>query len=194
MSIGRLGEEMASSSSLCVCECAFARSQSWSRLPAPHPHCLDSHLSQKKRQEQIVPFCVSVVAGRRYSAITSRNIEKKQANPKWQAERLQEKTRRNGGKGEEGRRGGVGWVRHGSCRGFRCARPKIRQEMRREDGKKENYLPRLKWDATITQAWDDERGKLEEKEGYKERKGAKSGGGKVENVTYRKFLRVTFQV
>lgn len=73
----------------------------------PPPQLL--RVYRKKRGEQIVPFCVSVAAGPRYSAITSRNIEKKQANPKWQAERLQEKTRRNGGNGVRRRkRRGVG--------------------------------------------------------------------------------------
>lgn len=77
-------------------------------------------------------------------------------------------------KGGGGRGGGVGWVRHGSCRGFRCARPKIRQEMRREDGKK----------RTICQDWSETpqshkpgmtRGEIRGKRGLQRTEGSEIG-------------------
>lgn len=148
-----------------VCVCKIPVLITTAAPPPLTPPCL----SQKKG-EQIVPFCVSVAAGRRYSAITSRNIEKKQANPKWQAERLQEKTRRDGGKGGRRRRWRWGW------------KMKKKELSAKIEVRRHNHTS-LGW----------REGKLEEKEGYRERKGAKSGGGKVENVTYWKFLGVTFQ-
>lgn len=87
-----------------------------------------------------------MAAGRRYSAITSRNIEKKQANPKLNGKpkdcrkRLDAMEERGEGGGGGG---GVGGLQHGSCRGFRCARPKIRQEMRREDEKKKELSAKI---------------------------------------------------
>lgn len=51
---------------------------------------------------------------------------------------------RKGGKEEEEEVGmGDGGLQHGSCRGFRCARPKIRQEMRREDEKKKELSAKI---------------------------------------------------
>lgn len=86
-----------------------------------------------------------MAAGRRYSAITSRNIEKKQANPKLNGKPKDCRKRLDAmeERGEGGGGGGGGGLQHGSCRGFRCARPKIRQEMRREDEKKKELSAKI---------------------------------------------------
>ena len=138
-------EEMASSSSLCVYVCAsvfvcmcvrtglcVSRSQPWSQL---------SPLTAKGT------ICsLFLCDGRPVIFHHYLGTLKETSRPKWRAERLQEKTETEEKRGENGV--GVGrWV----VVGFGGVGPKIRREMRKENEK--NCLPKLWWDATITQAW-----------------------------------------
>lgn len=94
-------------------------------------------ITTEKKGEQIVPFWVSAAAGRpgMFHHYLSEHRKKNKpilnGKPKDCRKRLDAMEEREGAGG------------HGSCRGFRCARPKIRREMRREDEKK----------RTICQDW-----------------------------------------
>lgn len=125
---------------MCVCLCGCVCEQ----VCAFPDHSLDHNCPRSLQREQFVPS-FSATAGLLYSTITSEHWKKQAVlndELKYCRKRLRQKRK-------EGKNGvGVG---RGVVVGFGGVRPKIRQEMRKENEK--NCLPKLWWDATITQAW-----------------------------------------